>query len=206
MKKLEEIKHLRKLLSIALAATMPLSVSACSKKEVEVEPTTEEITTQANIEEPTEEVIEVTNETIDKIIEDYNTKSGENITKDDVFVEEFNQVTYLWNKEGEIYIYDYDFNKNNYPGYTYHNETYRDEMYALIKKDEDNYEPIAGLYSDGNEVHNVKITYFYNQTRYEASPNYISIENPTKEDLKNLKKGDEYLNPEENKELGLKNN
>jgi len=77
-------------------------------------------------------------------------------------------------------------------------------MYAVILKDNDNYEPIAAIANMDGQIINVKVTYFYDNNRYEPSNNYIIIDNPTKEDLNNIKNGEEYIKSENKEPLIVK--
>ena len=161
-------------------------------------PTKNEVTT----EQTTEEIV-YENETIDKIINEYNEKANSNISKEDIVVETFSSKTdYMWIK-GEEYIYDYSINFYNNGELKNCNPDSVDEIYAVMIINEDGYEPIAALSKVERELVNVKVNFYKNEIKYEPSENYIYINNPTDEDYSNLKNADKYLRSEENKSLLL---
>lgn len=174
-------------------AALTIGATGCGKKEetVRVQP----ITTEATTEEyagPTE--AQQTNETIDKIIKEYEEKTNKKLDSSNVFVDNFPQIKYLWKDEKGNYIYDFRINNDNNQKLEYCNTSNISKMYAVIVINEDGtYEPIAGLINNGGGVKNVTVTYCYNNSAYEPSQNYIIIENPTDEDLENLKNGDDYI-------------
>ena len=144
----------------------------------------------------------ITNPTMEKIIEEYNEKTGKNIQKKDLLIEEFDKPLYIWNTEGENYIYDYKINNTDYPGYKYIDPGYHGKMYAVILKTENgSYEPISALANIDGTIINVKVTYLYSEIIYEPSENYIIIDNPTKDDLNNIKNADEYIKSENGKQI-----
>lgn len=192
----------KKLALLYLLSTVLLS--GCNKVDdkqaynnINIETTTETITEEA-----------IYNETIAKIYVDYKEKSNRNIKIDDLIIESYDNPKYVWNENGVNYIYDYRINFNNNQELTYCDPGYGSKMYAVIVRNSDGtYEPIAALASIDQKIVNVKVTYLYDQNTYEPSKNYIIIDNPTKDDLNNIKNGDEYIKSEnDNKLILTKNN
>lgn len=194
MKKLTEIKSLRKKLELLfLMSTLIFSSEGCTQDKDKIDtPITTEITTQEYVEE---NQAQDKNDTIEEIINKYKEKTNKNINSSNVFVDDFPQIKYLWKDKEDNYIYDYRINFDNNQELEYCDTNSSSKMYVVIVKNEDGtYEPIAGLVKNNDDIKNVTITYCYNNMPYEPSKNYIIIDNPTKEDLENLKKGNEYIN------------
>lgn len=191
---------LRKIALLSALSTMLLS--GCGQNNIQNNEVTYEIqTTEAT----TEESDTIYNQTIAKIYVDYKEKSKKDIQIDDLLIESFEDPKYIWNKNGENYIYDYRLNYDNNQEYEYCDPGYNSKMYAVIVRNDDGtYEPIAALADIDNRIVNVEVTYLYDQTTYEPSKNYIYLSNPTKEDLYNIKNGDEFIN-NSGKELTLSN-
>lgn len=194
-------ENLRKIAIYSALSTMLLT--GCNQSQVKNSntpyvPTKNQITTE---EQTTEEVKE--NETIDKIIKEYNNQTNSDICKENIVVETFSSKTdYMWIK-GEEYIYDYSINFYNNGELKNCDPSTVGEIYAVMIKNEDGYEPIAALSKVKRELVNVKVNFFKNDIKYEPSDNYIYIINPTEEDYNNLKNADNYIKSEDNKSILL---
>ena len=192
----------KKLVLLSLLSTVLLS--GCNKVDNNQANNTN-INIEATTEATTEEVIY--NETIAKIYVDYKEKSNRSIKMDDLIIESYDKPQYIWNEKGVNYIYDYRINFNNNQELTYCDPGYGSKMYAVIVRNSDgSYEPIAALADIDEKIVNVKVTYLYDQTTYEPSKNYITIDNPTKEDLNNLKNGYDYIKSKDTTTLKLSKN
>lgn len=194
-------KNLKKIAILSALSSMLLS--GCTQNNVKNDTNNEKQIITEEKEESKEETIEIiTNPTLEKIIEEYNKKTGKNIQKNDLLIEEFDKPLYIWNTEGENYIYDYKINNTDYPGYKYIDPGYHGKMYAVILKTENgSFEPISALANIDGTIINVKVTYLYGDIICDPSENYIIIDNPTKDDFNNIKNADEYIKSEKEKQF-----
>ena len=202
--------RLKKIVLLSSISTMLLS--GCRDNNVQSNDSTKVITTEvATVEEcagPTE--AQEINSTIENIKKEYEELTNNKLDESNLFVDRFPQINYLWKDKEGNYIYDYRINFNNNQELEYCDTNNSSKMYAVIVKNDDgSYEPIAGLVDNGDGVKNVTITYCYSNIAYEPSNNYITIDNPTQEDLTNLKKGNDYIKTNykssKDKELTLSN-
>ena len=187
-------KRVRKIAILSALSTMLLT--GCNNAKQPTTQTVREITettTETPVAGPTE-ASEVTNETIDNILDEYNSKTNNTIEKKDIVIEEYeNEIIYMWNK-GDEYIYDHGINYDNSGELKNCDPSSIGKMYAVIVKDNNYYEPIAALAEVEGQIVNVKVTYRLGSETYLPSQNYIFINNPTTIDYENLKNGDEYIN------------
>ena len=184
--------NLRKIAILTTLSSILLTSCANNKtaKDEEMQPIpvyADEITT-----EETEEMI--SNQTIAKIYEEYKQNTNEDVDIKDLVIKEFDKPSFIWNTKGENYIYDFRINGYDNQEFTYCDPGYHGEMYAVIVKHNEDYEPISALANIDNKIINVKVTFFDGDVIYEPSSNYIYIENPSKEDFDNIKNGEEYIN------------
>lgn len=198
MKKINEIKYYKKLLTLFLISSMTLSYTGCNKTQ---QPTTklQTQTTQKQIAGPTEATQE-SNETMDKIIEEYKTNVDNSVTLNDFKVDEYKNPINVWsyidNNGNNQYIYNY--NLNGFNGNYNYVECDNDTMYVVKvnvhKNNEDWYIPISALLKNNDKIVNVKVTTRDDQG-YDHNPleNYIYIEKPTKQDFNNVKDGQQYI-------------
>ncbi len=189
-------KRLKKIAILSALSTSLLT--GCSDKKEAVDKTTElttEITTELNTQEEFEIV---SNQTIATIYEQYKQQSNEDIDIKNLEIEEFDLPNYIW-KKGEDYIYDYRINGDNTEGYTYIDPGYYSKMYVVkIKKEDNNYEIIAALAHVDYDVFNVRVTIReVDGSTKEASEIYIYIENPTMDNIDEMKNADKYINADE---------
>lgn len=198
--------RLRKIALLTALSTTLLTGCRDNKKD-DIAVNTPVITTkiEENADKYQDENIDVvSNQTIAQIYEEYKELSNKDIDITHLRIEEYKEPKYIW-KKGDKYIYDYGINGYDNEEYTYIDPGYHGKMYAVIVKNNDivsEYEPIAALANIDGEVFNVKVTFYKDNTRYEPSENYITIDNPTKEDFNNIKNAEEYIYSD-NKEAAI---
>ena len=202
MKKIEQLKQIKKLLTLALVGSMTLSFSGCgySNKQEESTQISTEATTEDTIAGPTE-ASEISNEVIDQIINQYKNNNDNSVTTHDFKVDEYKNPMYVWsyldNNSDKQYVYDYNLSGSN-DNYNYINCD-NSTMYVVKvnthQNNENWYIPISALLDNNGEIVNVKVTTRdENGTDHKPLDKYIYIENPTKEDFKKIKEGQQYLN------------
>ena len=192
------MKNFRLKKALYLSALSTMLLTGCGKKEI---PTTQE-QIEVQIEENKDynlNINVVSNQTVARIIDEYETKIGKKLNYSDIIVDVMDEPKYIWKDEEGNYVYDYNINIDS--GYEYIDGKYSKMAVVKVnihKNNKDWYMPICALFQYGSTgAVNVKVTTLDTKNRvHYPYKNYIYIENPTYENYRELTHYEEYLNAE----------
>lgn len=185
---------LRKAIYTSMLAT--LLFTGCGKTDKPVE---EPITEATTVVQTTEEEIDVVyNDTLQQIIGEYKEKSGEDVKVSDFKVDTINgpQFVYKYTDENgneKLEFKNYREIPEGHQSIDCSGKTLYIVKLNTHKDGQDWFVPVSGLL-DGMAIENVEVNTWDDQGfEHSASPYYVYIDNPTRDNIDDLKNSKEYL-------------